>query len=254
MFTPKERKLVEQLVEFEARGIQGFESSAWFLGEIVTPENYDAIAQIVPATWKERLDECIAAHSRQVLDAECLEPEYCPFDLGELLIKYHRDVAAALFVSPSQLSSHYRLSVVCLPSFDVEWCVRLLWAKRGDPSLVLTVAERKIWLGDSAANTPVALHRAPLATDMAGQLEEIWDRMLCRTRFPERSGMGLDGVTYHFSNGAMAGKTWSPDPGTAPGRFAELSHRLREYCAAEKGRRSAFLAQIDELARGFLRS
>ena len=254
MLTPKERKLVEQLVEFETRGIQGFETSAWFLGEIVTPENYDAIAQIVPATWKERLDECIAAHSRQILDAECLEPEYSPFDLGELLIKYHREVAAVLFVSPSQPSSHYRLSVVCLPSFDVEWAVRLLWPKRGDPSLVLTIAERKIWLGESEANTPVALHRAPLPTDMAGQIAEIWDRMLCRTRFPETSGMGLDGVTYHFSNGAMAGKKWSPNPETAPGRLAELSHNLRDYCEAEEKQRPAFLLRVEDLITGFLRS
>ena len=254
MLTPKERKLVEQLVEFETRGIQGFETSARFLGEIVTPENYDAVAQIVPATWKERLDECIAAHSRQVLDNECLEPEDSPFDLGEMLIKYYRDVAAALFVSPSQPSSHYRLSAICLPSFDVEWAVRLLWPKRNDPSLVLTIAERKIWLTESAENTPVTVHRAPLATDIARQLEEIWDRMLCRTRFPERSGMGLDGVTYHFSNVAMAGKKWSPGPEIAPGRLVALSHRLRDYCEAEEKRRPVFLAEIDNLATGFLRA
>lgn len=66
--------------------------------------------------------------------------------------------------------------------------------------------------------------------------------------------MGLDGVTYHFSNGAMAGKKWSPDPETVLGRIAELSHRLRDYCEAEEQRRPTILAMVDDLVTGFLRS
>jgi hypothetical protein len=44
----------------------------------------------------------------------------------------------------------------------------------------------------------------------------------------------MDGETYHFACGAnnvgwMAGKTWSPDPDTAPGRLVALCHLLYDY-------------------------
>ena len=256
MLSPNERKQVERLIEFESHGIANFEYVAPLLGEIITPDNYAAISEFVPTTWKDRLAECVAARAQQLTDSECLEPEDSPFESAETHGQYYRDVSERLFTSPAASSTHYRLSVVCLPSFDVEWAVRLLWPKRDDPSLVLTVAAYKIWReeSDTALNASVLLHRAPITAELAEQIGRIWDHMLRRTRFPQNGGLGLDGVTYHFANRWMAGKKWSPQPDTAPGRLVELSHRLRDYCEADADRRPALLGQVQQMTREFLPS
>ena len=42
----------------------------------------------------------------------------------------------------------------------------------------------------------------------------------------------------------LAGKTWSPDSATTPGRLVALSHQLRGYVRAVEAERAALLSQI----------
>src|SRR5271169_162225 len=65
--------------------------------------------------------------------------------------------------------------------------------------------------------------------------------------------VGSDGDTYHFSltDGfdRLAGKTWSPDEITKPGKLVDIAFTMRDLCKTKDKRLLAKLgAQVEELA------
>lgn len=102
----------------------------------------------------------------------------------------------------------------------------------------------------------VRLIEAPLASELAALLCAVWQKMLLRVRHPKSSGIGMDGVTYHFASqwpGArfMAGMTWSPDKQTAPGKLVALSHLLCQYTEATDTERRKLVGAIHQAAAWF---
>jgi hypothetical protein len=62
--------------------------------------------------------------------------------------------------------------------------------------------------------------------------------------------MGNDGVYYHFAywvvgNHPLAGKTWSPEETTVPGKLAALGHNLKDY-VQDPANQDVFLKMIDD--------
>jgi hypothetical protein len=189
-------------------------------------------------------------------------PEDSPLYRLPITERYYHEIAWALLERDKPTRGGL-LSVVGHDSFHGEWALRLLRSENSDYSLALTVAETPIWASmiPSQAETPVALKRAeaPLPPDLAAVVCEAWRKMLRGVRHTERCQCGADGVTYHFACRAgpdymgyyMAGWTWSPDSGTAPGRLVDLSNRLRRYVEQGEQERSRLTAEIRQGAEWF---
>ena len=76
-------------------------------------------------------------------------------------------------------------------------------------------------------------------------LQQLWKRMLLRTRYPEASSAGLDGTTYEFATWHVYGETWSPQERKSPLLFVELGESLIGYCEATPAERSAAIKEIE---------
>jgi hypothetical protein len=59
----------------------------------------------------------------------------------------------------------------------------------------------------------------------------------------------LDGENYHFAlsdpeTGQMAGRTWSPDEGSGPGKLVALACGLRQYVLAREAEQESIVRQV----------
>jgi len=96
--------------------------------------------------------------------------------------------------------------------------------------------EPKSRLPANPKDVPLVRCERPLDTAVAQQVSTAWTGILRETRYlPAEPSVGLDGIMYHFSadlrwEGLLAGNVWSPDPGSKPGRLAELAETLARYC------------------------
>jgi hypothetical protein len=192
------------------------------------------------------MKEGIAADTRRLAATDCLCPEGSPF--GRMFSSYHEHVASIL-LSPHEPRERGRLSVVCLPAFEVEWALRLLGSPKAGYSLVVTVAEQQI--GSSRAPETVQAQRleTQVAATIADSIQQVWKKMLLRTRHPEIARIGKDGVRYHFAGFFpealyMAGTAWSPDPETAPGCLVGLSEALYRYTTSAEADRGMHLQEV----------
>ena len=145
--------------------------------------------------------------------------------------------------SPFELGSHYlpslrekllpdigatvNATMVCLPSFDANWSVRIFGSDDGGYGAAVTVED---WSSEQDVTTKSANIDSSLASELAG----AWCKVTARTKLSSSESFGLDGVTYHFlANdprlGRLSGRTWSPDPDTTPGHLVSLGKSLRWY-------------------------
>ena len=178
-----------------------------------------------------------------------LEPEDSPFSPphGESLKMYEVLVARAL-LERAELESRLVAtgrkdkeiaSLVCLPSSRPEWALWVVGTRETGFSLLLNEYEVSIWLllrsGQGPLPTQVVKRQRPMAKDLAAKICEIWKKALSQTRYPEQPrGFGLDGESYHFGYWKvrahpMAGRTWSPEETTVPGKLVALGRVLKDY-------------------------
>lgn len=174
-----------------------------------------------------------------------LEPEDSPFVPRGVLSRYNEAVVELLqAVRPSRYAL---VSVVCLPSFECEWSLWLFGSRFDEHRLELRVADVPIWPCEGDLPT-VTRREAPVAADVAQGIVDVWTWMLRRVRHPDEPGMGLDGVTYHFTTNArgagMAGQIWSPEANTAPGRLVALSEALRRFVESGGARTGAMANDV----------
>ena len=88
--------------------------------------------------------------------------------------------------------------------------------------------------------------RVPIDGETAESLNQVWRRMLRRTRYPKEPGVGADGVDYHFSRflplidcgrpdplgGWEEGTIWSPNEESPCGELVAIVERLKSYAQA----------------------
>jgi hypothetical protein len=260
MLSPEIARRLDLLLATYTEGFLTEDEFAQHLGHLVTADNLGAVLDRVPPPLLEAVKQGINLDNQRAAGNECLWPEDSPFDDG-LFSEYYRQVGAAL-LEPGVPNRRGLLSVVCLPSFEVEWALRLLGDEKKGYAVALSVAETQIWAHccasySSRATVPIAVRRveAPLAGELGSLLCEVWRRMLLRVRHPQSRGIGLDGVSYHFAChgpgvGYMAGKTWSPGPQTAPGTLVGLAHLLFQYTEATDLSRRELIGEIYRVAAG----
>lgn len=254
MLSPEIARRFDRLFAIHEKGILTEDEFAEHLGYLITADNLEAVLERLPPNLLEAVKRGIRLDNQRAPGDECLRPEASLFQTT-IISDYYRRVAAAL-LEPDLPKSQGLLSVICLPSFEVEWAMRLLGSEKKGYTLALSVAERQIWF--SQANVPIAVRRleAPLMAELGSLISEGWRKMLLRVRHPETGHMGLDGVTYHFAChgpgvGFMAGKTWSPDSTTAPGRLVTLSHLLYRYVEETDAVRHDLVGEILQSAAWF---
>lgn len=162
---------------------------------------------------------------------EQLEPEDSPF-----LVDYYA-VGRLLLQGISQRSTI--ATVVCLPSFEAAWSVRLHKSENDGFAVTLTETSTQICSSSSHFPPTVLTNKADLPTAIAIELVEIWRKMLIAIYPRTLKGVQQDGVSYHFicnagPEGKLCGQTYSQDSETSPGRLVSLSKKLREYVTSEE--------------------
>lgn len=157
-------------------------------------------------------------------------------------------------VAPWQLEES--ASVVCLPSFEPEWVLRVVGDRKAKFWVVLLEAETNIWYSalsqsETSPSPPVKKLWAELAKEIGGAVCDVWSDVVSQTRYPRtRLAGGCDGATHHFEYSgkgvpAIAGKTWSPVETTIPGRLAGLARCLRDYVRDQENQ-DAFLQAVND--------
>jgi hypothetical protein len=255
MLNPEIARRVDRLLAAYAKGVFTEDELAENLGLLVTADNLSALADRLSPELLVALKRGIDHDNRRVADNECLHPPASPFDWVTVSGEYYRNIAAAL-LEPDAPKRRGLLSVVCLPSFEAEWALRLLGADNKGYALALSVAEKQIWSSRTTAPVAVKQMEVPLTAELGALLCEVWRKMLLRVRHSQSVGIGLDGVTYHFAChgpgvGLMAGETWSPDSQTAPGKLVALSHLLYRYVEETDAGRSGLIGEIQQAVDWF---
>jgi hypothetical protein len=195
-----------------------------------------------------------------------LEPEGSPFSPpGRRGISCYELNVARTLLEPIELEARgegYKeiASLVCLPSFEPEWAVWVAGGRQTGFSVLLTEAEKNIWYSTLTEEmqfsvAPVRMHQCHLPTDRAAAICDIWRRILSQTRYHKKSELGCDGVFYHFAywgigSAPLAGKTWSPEETTVPGKLAVLGHTLRDY-AKDTENQDVFLKAMEDQLEWF---
>lgn len=187
-------------------------------------------------------------HASEVpVEPDHLLPEESPCGPSSFLFEYHLRASAVLFKSRKPKWKE-RAAVVCLPSFQPEWVVRLIDTGKGKHVLFLVEAAQQIYCSPTATiETKDSLVSLP--EEVASTICTVWRQMLEQVRHPERARLGLDGASFHFTYwelgvGCMAGRTWSPSADLATGRLVAVAQSLREYTLAEEPTRQKVLEGI----------
>jgi hypothetical protein len=195
----------------------------WALGD---EELGDILAEI-PEEKHSLVRAGYDAALQQVVDGDCLEPEYSPYD--RIFGEEELYLAKTLLESDDRDLPPPRFFVLCVPSHQPCWALRFLrlgktCPKVLRPTLVLIQADRT-----SKVRTRWSV---AVPDELATRLIFLWETMLKTTRAHRHPRGGLDGVDYHFAAGRLAGRTWSPTPESRVGRFASFAHSLARYVAA----------------------
>ncbi len=188
--------------------------------------------------------------------------------------KYHDDV---LTVLREAFANGVVARAIVFPSFEPEFAVVI--RKEDDRYTILHLEpEKQIWSSwheryddigrlapspetkdsnerDTPSEINVRRCEMPIPNDLGEALTDLWVTMLRQTRFPNRRGIGLDGVTFHFSaediDGRqwLAGKIWTPRGDTATAKFAEITLELKDSClSSDASRYSILLEKVDALS------
>lgn len=253
MLSPQMAKRVDRLVAIQQMGVYTPEEFGRLLGELITADNLEDLLERFPPGLSDTVKEAVAFDNRRAADDDCLHPERSPFELFLIFSQNHLNVARVL-VDPQE---RRLVSVVCLPSHRAEWALALVGSEELGFTLSLSVPSEKIYGSPEPASISALRTQAPLPTGVAIMVRETWRKMLGRTRIPARERGGVDGDSYHFAysgdDGArMAGRTWSPEHDTAPGRLVSLSHLLRKYVESDEAERPGQLDLIRRYLDWFL--
>jgi hypothetical protein len=156
-----ERRL-DRLLAVRDKGVFTDEEFAARLGDLLTTDNIGTMLDRLPPDLIGVVKKAVALDNRRAADNECLQPEASPLDWLDVFARYYRNVAG-LLLEPDKPRREDLISVVCLPSFQVEWALRLLGSERKGHSLALSVAEAQIW--SYRGTSPIAVKRSesPLA-------------------------------------------------------------------------------------------
>lgn len=199
-----------------------------------------------------------------------LEPEDSPFTflpglrvyeamLTEILSAAADREAQSLMEWPWQREE--KANLVCVPSFEPEWALSIVGERKAGFWVLFMEAQNSLWYSTntwySATADPkipsppiVEIFRSKLVPALGGAVCDIWNRVLFQTRYPPEPLHGRDGTTYHFSYSrkrglAMAGKTWSPEEETVPGKLVGLSQALKCY-AKDAANQDVFLKAVED--------
>src|SRR5262249_32549612 len=114
------------------------------LANLVSRENALDILDALPSEAFPWLKEAVVAAAQNAVDADCLCPEVAVFQENTVSAAYYARVAEVL-LERSAARPGPRLIVVCLPSFEVEWALRVRGSAKSGFTAILTEPEEKIW-------------------------------------------------------------------------------------------------------------
>lgn len=251
MADSRDVKAVQKTLAWLERGIITQQEVIGKLAMSLTGESIDDVFETVSPECQHLLQAGHREALQRRADEDCLQPEHSPFD--DISQEYHCRVAELLLAPPPGEPPWSQFTAVCLPSFQPESALRMVRPRKGfptirEPTLVLVSANESIW-GPTIRSVETTRYTRAVQNDLASRLEILWEQMLLTTRASRHIGTGVDGVTFHFTFGHKAGRTWSPRPDTRVGRFVEVASTLVRYTTADEiaspGIEAELLAQLD---------
>lgn len=186
-----------------------------------------------------------------------LEPEDSPYSPRTWWIRSYELTVARTLLEPAELQcKEYKeiATLVCLPSFEPEWALLIAGERKTAFSVLLTEVGENTWYRALKKEVPNSsavpqMHQSRLPMERAEAICDIWRKILSRTRYPKESQMGCDGVSYHFAycglGNLLAGKTWSPEETSVPGKLVALGGALRDF-VRDPANQDVFLNVIDD--------
>jgi hypothetical protein len=187
-----------------------------------------------------------ALSSTSVWAQSHLEPEDSPFSSSST--EYYSAVGKTLLGDVPA----YALTVVTIPSFEVEWAAWIL--HEPVPKACSRAASRPIWNGGNPSKPnlprrPPTPRCAALSRQLADDLQELWAAMLRQVRIPPPSNViTMDGISYHFSANDkfqnLSGQVANPEPDTTTGRLVEVAMALRAYSTAPSPEKEKALCRL----------
>jgi hypothetical protein len=147
-----------------------------------------------------------------------------------VLLDYQYAVAKSL-LSEIEVTSPVVITIVCCPSFQVEWAIRLHGRERKGFRLTSSVAREPIWPACKPALVQVTFNAVEIPDLLATATIDEFRRLARKCQQPAGPRIGVDGVTYHVAcrmadHSSICGSTWSPAPGTEMDRMTELARTL----------------------------
>jgi hypothetical protein len=243
MITPAIEQRLSRLVALHEEGCLTTDELGIHLVHLLNMDNLSDVLHRVPPELVGVLKEGVAADAREAASEEHLHSESSAFAGPTFIARYHLVVAESL-LPDEEVKRRTVLSVVCLPSFDPEWALRLVGSQHRGFNLVLTEAREQLWVSESSSTVEVTKTVLTIPPELASGISDVWRKMLRRTRHPDSERIGKDGVNYHFTFGSMSGHIWSPRAVTLPGRLVSLSHSLRSLVLAGDAQDAALLEEI----------
>jgi len=249
MLSPQASRHLKQWLELSEQKHCHEEELRQCLTSLASRENVSDLLAALPPEKLPLLKEALLVAAQDAVDADCLSPEESVFQEHAVSTGYYMEVAKIL-LQRSAARPRPAITVVCLASFEVEWALRVRGSAKIGFTVVLTEAEEKIWCHADPRSIPVRVKQKSLETPLGESLCDIWKRVLHRTRHPKRDRIGRDGVSYHFACSVpggwrLAGRTWSPERETIPGRLVAISHALRAYLEANEEESSQAREHLD---------
>lgn len=171
-----------------------------------------------------------------------LSPLDSPFGHSKTIAAYHLKVARTLL---TDVEGIVHATIVCLPSFQNEWAIRLHADSLAEPRLTLTSVKSRLW---ETQHAEVSAWTKPFPHELSDRFLGVLRTELLATHWLERR-LGMDGANYHFHathplRGALGGQTWSPDVESAPGHLVELANSIRDFVSSKPDASAASLEAI----------
>src|SRR5882724_12056697 len=168
MSKPDVSREIAMLLAQHAKGIRGTEEVLLCLSGCATTANLAEVEKLIPSEFIEPLREVLS-------DKQCLEPESSPFNIQA---SYCAKVASVLLPTVTK----ELFSVICLPSFEVEWALRLDRIGKSDFSLTLTVAQEPIFGSQGGSAGKTIDYEARLSSELAQKGLRVWEFMIKRAK------------------------------------------------------------------------
>lgn len=176
-----------------------------------------------------------------------LEPAESIFDEGKVIGDYYALVKKVLL---NGMSDFPKIRFLIIPSFSTEE-VLAIEEKNNEYFIVYHKAENSIWYTETdKEKINIIKKKVEISKTNAELILELFRVAVRKTKYPDESIFGADGVTYYFTAediGLKTGKTWSPKKGSKMNKLVKIGNSLIDLTkSSENGKAIKFQTELTD--------